>query len=789
MADEKIKQIEKYVRNGWKLVPIPRGKKAPEGVHAKGWQTNSITDPTVIGDGNCGILLGEPSKWLVDIDFDWREAADLAKDFLPETGAIFGRETNKSSHFLYYASGAKTRQFQIGKKEDGGMILELRSTGTQTIFPPSIHKGTGQTIEWEKEEEPLEISITELEPACRMLAAASLIAKNWGDGSRQSLALAVSGVMLKAGISLDKTKHLIESVCNYVGDNEAVDRIHCATVTQEKIEKKMEVAGYQSLVEILGEKTATAISRFFKTPVTKDTAPEGTIFITDSPSKDVANRAWHQIDEEQKDGPTLFRFGNEIARMDESIEILDKEGLWQELCDRLDWVRRASGNRMVKCDPPIQVITYMRKQKSSSIPLPRINSTSKTPVMCPNGNIHAHPGYSKESKIYNLAELSVPKISETPTDEERKMARKILCEIFCDFPFVHDSDHTHALAMTICSFVRPMIKGPTPLHLINKPRQGTGATLLAEVVTMLKMGNAAAAQPACMREEEWQKTILSNLINGPEFIFIDNVKAIYSNSLALALTGQNFTARKLGGSEMLDLPVQCIWIMTGNNVEMGQDFPRRILDIRLDANLEDPSKSRQFRHPNLKGYIEENRGRIVWAILTMARAWVAAGKPSPSKTLASFNNWAFVVGGILEHAGFENFLNTPIERIESIDPFIEQEIEFVRCWLAHCKIDDERFNFIRAKSLINLCEICDLEYGQERNGYCNATAFSQRFMKHLADRVFNLHTISGEKICVKVVKGKKRGNGVWGIEVFKEFKGVFEETTHADWWSGAKVDT
>jgi len=337
MSNERYEQIQRYVDNGWKLVPIPKGSKAPKGKHAKGWQTNIITDPMAIGEGNCGILLGELSGWLVDIDFDWREAADLAPHFLPETNAIFGRKTNKSSHYLYICSGAKTRKFQIGKKVDGGMILELRSNGHQTVFPPSEHK-TGETIRWEKEEQPAEISVSELEQSCRQLAAASLIARNWGDGNRQDLSLAISGLMLKAGIPVDQVKHLIQVVCDYVGDEEVADRLRCVTTTEEKVADDKEVAGYQKLVDILGEQIASHISKFLKTPANRN-APEGSIYTTNLPSKDIAQNAWHQLDDDQKEGPTLFRFGNELARIDHGVELLDKDGLWQELCDRLDWCR------------------------------------------------------------------------------------------------------------------------------------------------------------------------------------------------------------------------------------------------------------------------------------------------------------------------------------------------------------------------------------------------------------------------------------------------------------------
>ena len=84
-----------------------------------------------------GVLLGEPSGWLVDVDLDCPEAREAAERFLPPTACVTGRESSKASHRWYVADGARTRQFR--DPVDRSMIVELRSTGAQTIVGPSIH--------------------------------------------------------------------------------------------------------------------------------------------------------------------------------------------------------------------------------------------------------------------------------------------------------------------------------------------------------------------------------------------------------------------------------------------------------------------------------------------------------------------------------------------------------------------------------------------------------------------------------------------------------------------------
>src|SRR5581483_5772020 len=45
------------------------------------------------------------------------------------------------------------------------------------------------------------------------------------------------------------------------------------------------------------------------------------------------------------------------------------------------------------------------------------------------------------------------------------------------------------------------------------------------------------------------------------------------------------------------------------------------------------------------------------ACLTVIRGWIAAGRPLGSKVIGSFEEWARVIGGILEYVGITGFLD------------------------------------------------------------------------------------------------------------------------------------
>src|SRR6056297_3870085 len=127
-------QVAEYRQRVWYCVPLRPRSKSPA---RRDW-TNLRLSPDVFPDNcNVGIILGEPSGWLVDVDLDCPEAIELADQYLPPTPAITGRPSSPKSHRWYIAANATTEKHQ--DPSDGSMIVELRSTGGQTVVGPSIH--------------------------------------------------------------------------------------------------------------------------------------------------------------------------------------------------------------------------------------------------------------------------------------------------------------------------------------------------------------------------------------------------------------------------------------------------------------------------------------------------------------------------------------------------------------------------------------------------------------------------------------------------------------------------
>lgn len=258
-----------YYLKGWQPIPIPFRSKNP---NYSGWSVQdtkgglSIDHPEnnlaqkfnseTCKPQNIGILLGKPSNFLVDIDLDNFWSVQLAAYFLPETKAIFGRKSKRRSHYLYYCPEAKTEKFQFSE-----MIVEIRSTGMQTVFPGSIHE-SGEDVTWDVCDEPSKISLEELRSTVGKLAAASLLAELWVDTKRHDLSLCVSGALLTNGFSLEDTYLFIKAICNVRNDEETSDRLKAVDTTYERIQEEKNVVGFPRLAELIGVKAVGLLRKW-----------------------------------------------------------------------------------------------------------------------------------------------------------------------------------------------------------------------------------------------------------------------------------------------------------------------------------------------------------------------------------------------------------------------------------------------------------------------------------------------------------------------------------------------
>ena len=126
-------------RRGYSVVPLVYGTKRP---YIRGWSTlcrgkASKQDMNKWYKGeplNIGLALGEASG-LIALDFDHDTTgmhAEVRKLLRDDT---ICKTANKGFTTFYRYNGEKPHKWS----KDGEMVLELLSTGNQTVLPPSVH--------------------------------------------------------------------------------------------------------------------------------------------------------------------------------------------------------------------------------------------------------------------------------------------------------------------------------------------------------------------------------------------------------------------------------------------------------------------------------------------------------------------------------------------------------------------------------------------------------------------------------------------------------------------------
>src|SRR5262249_3942380 len=158
----------------------------------------------------------------------------------------------------------------------------------------------------------------------------------------------------------------------------------------------------------------------------------------------------------------------------------------------------------------------------------------------------------------------------------------LLVELLGDFPFEDDASRAHAVAPILTLFARAMIDGPTPLHLIDAPTEGTGKTLLASVISIVGTGRDVEAIAEADSDAEWRKRIAAVLAEGPVIVLLDNLSRVLDcGALASALTSRVWKDRILGVSKTARVPNTCIWMASGNNTRLSRELIRRTLWCRI----------------------------------------------------------------------------------------------------------------------------------------------------------------------------------------------------------------
>jgi hypothetical protein len=637
---------------------IPCNGKIPVGSNwANAWNNRDalVAHFTANPLANLGLVMRAE---LADFEWDSPEQEQVFRELfdgidLPRTPCF---KSQKGEHYIFKAH---LRLVELGKGvinvKDLGIRIGAAGKQAQSIIPPS-RNDDGTIRQWT-------ISFDECEPASlpeivvdRILNLLMTPPKKPTSPRRPSSSTAAVAAMLAINIedNNDGSLRLFTCACRAVehglSDDEAI-----AAIREVETARPFPAMWLDDEIRQRLRQAERKVER-------------GSAIVT-KPKIDVARNDLDKLTQETwkcitaaNKPPRLYLFGSQPVRVESSIdepiirdlhsnEIRFHLAEWAHFC-------RTTAKGSIVCPPPMDIVNNVLATPDK--PLPVLERIVEAPVFGADGTLQTAAGYHPASRTLFLPGdgFQVPAVPDEPSALEISDARDLIVqELLGDFPFVNESQKAHAVSLGLLFFARHLIDGPTPFHLIEKPSPGTGATLLVEMLAYLALGRLIAGMTEGQDEDEWRKRLTSKLRTSPPFVLFDNIgQKLESPAVASAITGRYWEDRILGSSHVAKFPVSCAWIGTGNNPRMSNEMMRRTIQIRLDARVDRPWLREGFRHPDLKGWVADNRSRLVWAALTLIRAWLCQGRPSGDMSLGMFENWARVMGGILKVAGVPGFL-------------------------------------------------------------------------------------------------------------------------------------
>ncbi len=338
--------------------------------------------------------------------------------------------------------------------------------------------------------------------------------------------------------------------------------------------------------------------------------------------------------------------------------------------------------------------------------IPYLYGLTNLPIPRPDGSIYTKHGFDKITGYYFTPRLDMPEIPDDLTKDYAIYAADFLQqELFSDFPLKDAASRANMLAALITPALRP-ICGITPLFAITKPSPGEGSSLLVDIISRVCTGNDAPIRDANSRDdEEWRRTIFSLLRGGTlmsNFDNLDQSRKFETPVMASFLTSNMFNDRILGQSTTVSYYNNMVSFLTGRNIKLGGDIPRRTVLIELEEMdrklLQNPSL-RNFRHARIKEWTLENRPVLVYLILTMFKAWAIAGKPVSSNVpiIGSFETWCTTIGGILEYAGIPSFLGNRQTVYDEMDSELNEWNAFAITWQSN----ENLAGYVTARQLLD----------------------------------------------------------------------------------------
>src|SRR6202158_869705 len=348
--------------------------------------------------------------------------------------------------------------------------------------------------------------------------------------------------------------------------------------------------------------------------------------------------------------------------------------------------------------------------------LPPLVGVINTPTLRGDGSVLSGAGYDAATRLLLMQPPRMPDIPEKPNLRRAKEALQLLDDLLSQFPFVDDASRSVALSCLMTPVLRGAIP-VAPLHLARAPVAGSGKSYLMNLASTIATGQLCPVMTAA-RDDGMEKRLGACMLAGDTIINIDNLNGeLGGDFICQCIEQTRVQVRILGKSERVTIESRTTFFATGNNLAVHGDMVRRTIVCSLDPEMERP-ELRVFPF-NPVDRVLGDRGRYIAAVLTIARAYQAAGMPGLLAPLASFGEWSRLVRSPLVWLGRTDPVVT-IERSREEDPTLNQLRLFLNSWREEIGMGFD--NRKTAAEILNLIRETPSFDDDEKSGVASALA-------------------------------------------------------------------
>lgn len=416
----------------------------------------------------------------------------------------------------------------------------------------------------------------------------------------------------------------------------------------------------------------------------------------------------------------LFLHNGEIVTMDHTGERAVMSGLWFRT-----WIndhvvlfeKRDKQDNPIPQTLPIEVANTILANTHFRRALRPLNGLNHVPlpVIRKDGSLEVLPyGYDAETGIFTV---------DGGVQYDRTMdleaAKGWLRRIFGWAPVSDERSFAVMVAGVLALYIRHLPGAETlkPGFFARGNKPGCGKSVIVKSWQYPVLGRAPAVK--MKQGEQLDKEMEAFMIAGVPVIFMDNVYgSLKSATLDQMLSSEEGTGRAMGGHGLFHAKNQSLLMVSGNQNEGNEDAARRflLLDLFEPADITERTPAEDELLDDAKMKTAAWRSRMLSICWAFVKHWHDQGMARGSVQMQTFERYSWLLGGIVECAGYVNPFTKPAIEV-SLNPEQAEFQELLEAVLQEMALETEKdFTLEDLARLARSVQVYEREVGTMEQG-------------------------------------------------------------------------